>query len=753
MIQSIRMILAGALALASGVAGPAMASPRSQNGDTARFLEEVRQWTRSAAPTEEALPGGARLLRLPRGAGFYIGGFRRPDGGFTLSCTDNPVATLERLLLQPVKARTDAQGRGARMSGRRAWVAALIVMALSAPVCSAPSWGATITLLNTDDPGEGLNDPTPAPPLSSNPGVTLGDQRRYVLERAAKVWGGVLESDVEIRVEVSFDPLPCSPIFSYGGAGGWISSMSDFSGAQFPFTWYPIALANKLAGVDLDPGPPESNNDIFIIFNSDAALPECFGQPFYLGTDDQHGTAVDLFPLVLHEIGHGLGFGNSVDETTGSNFGGQTDVYSHFTLDTTLGQTWSNLDPGPVDDATRAASALRCGKISWNGPSVTAAVPSILDPGTPTLTVTSPAGLAGDYLAGKSTFGALLTPGGVSSEVEVAIDGTGAPADACEPLVGFTPGNIALVDRGTCFFVVKAANAQAAGAVGVLVADNVAGCPPPEIGGTDPSITIPVVRISLEDGLLLKGQLPAPGVTATLRLDSRPLGADAANHALLYAADPVAPASSISHWDSSVHPNLVMEPFGNPDLRINVTGLDLTPSLMRDLGWFNTDLSIVQSESADPVPSNAVFSYFLDVRNGGSGTDSPVTVTSILPAGTQFFSAAGVGWSCNPGPGTVTCTRVAVPRPDLPHGPAPRITITLIAPPAPGVVSNIATVSAPQPLADLVPGNNSATATTTIVQSGFNGTAEIPTLSVTGWIVFTLVLLGLASRRLLKRGS
>lgn len=111
MIQSIRMILAGALALASGVAGPAMASPRSQNGDTARFLEEVRQWTRSAAPTEEALPGGARLLRLPRGAGFYIGGFRRPDGGFTLSCTDNPVATLERLLLQPVKARTDAQGR------------------------------------------------------------------------------------------------------------------------------------------------------------------------------------------------------------------------------------------------------------------------------------------------------------------------------------------------------------------------------------------------------------------------------------------------------------------------------------------------------------------------------------------------------------------------------------------------------------------------------------------------------------------
>lgn len=628
------------------------------------------------------------------------------------------------------------------MSGRGTWLAAILLAMLSVP-CRA----ATITVINDNLPGEGLNDPTPVAALPTNPELTLGAQRLFVIQHAADIWAGILESDVEIRVQASFDPLPCSPVFSFGGAGGWISAMSDFPGAQFPATWYPIALANKLAGVDLDPGPPSSNNDLFIIFNSDAALPTCFGQDFYLGIDDQHGTALDLFSLALHEIGHGLGFANSVDETTGSNFAGQTDIYSHFTLDTTLGQTWSDLDPGPADDATRAASALRCGKISWNGPSVTAAVPSLLDPGTPTLTVVSPAGLAGDYLAGKSYFGALLTPGGVSSEVEVANDGTGAPADACEPLVGFTPGNIALVDRGTCFFVVKAANAQAAGAAGVLVANNIAGCPTPEIAGTDPSITIPIVMISLEDGLLLKGQIPVPGVTATLRLDSRPMGADAANHALLYAADPVAPASSISHWDTSLHPNLVMEPFLNVDLRASINGVDLTQSLMRDIGWFNTDLSITQSESADPVAAGALFSYFLEVTNGGSGTDSLVTVTSTLPAGAHFVSAVGMGWTCSHLAGNVTCTRVAGPGPDLPHGPAPAITLTLSAPMAQGTMSHTVSVSSPQPLADLVPGNNSATATTTVVQSGIRGAAEIPTLSITGWIVFTLALLGLALRR------
>ena len=60
-------------------------------------------------------------------------------------------------------------------------------------------------------------------------------------------------------------------------------------------------------------------------------------------------------------------------------------------------------------------------------------------------------------------------------------------------------GRIALLDRGTCGFVVKAKNAQNAGAIAVVIADNVAGSPPPGMAGVDPTVVIPAVRITLAD--------------------------------------------------------------------------------------------------------------------------------------------------------------------------------------------------------------------------------------------------------------
>ena len=69
-----------------------------------------------------------------------------------------------------------------------------------------------------------------------------------------------------------------------------------------------------------------------------------------------------------------------------------------------------------------------------------------------------------------------------------------------------SPGKIALIDRGLCGFTVKVKNAQDAGAIGVLVADNVGGAGRP-LGGVDPTITIPSVRIPLGIGNTIKGQL------------------------------------------------------------------------------------------------------------------------------------------------------------------------------------------------------------------------------------------------------
>ena len=94
-------------------------------------------------------------------------------------------------------------------------------------------------------------------------------------------------------------------------------------------------------------------------------------------------------------------------------------------------------------------------------------------------------------------------------------DGTAPTSDACTPLVngGAITGNIALVDRGTCGFTIKVKNAQNAGAIGVIVANNAAG-PPGGMAGVDPTITIPSVLVAQSTGNLIKGALP--GVNATM---------------------------------------------------------------------------------------------------------------------------------------------------------------------------------------------------------------------------------------------
>lgn len=131
-----------------------------------------------------------------------------------------------------------------------------------------------------------------------------------------------------------------------------------------------------------------------------------------------------------------------------------------------------------------------------------------------TIKVLAPAAVAGDYASAEGVFTPpLKTHGPVSAQV-VQTD----PPLACETLknTAALQGKIALIDRGTCFFVDKIRRAQAAGAIGVIVVNNVDG-PPIEMGGQGDTsdIDIPGVMISQLDGSILKGQL-ANGLTATL---------------------------------------------------------------------------------------------------------------------------------------------------------------------------------------------------------------------------------------------
>jgi subtilisin family serine protease len=88
-------------------------------------------------------------------------------------------------------------------------------------------------------------------------------------------------------------------------------------------------------------------------------------------------------------------------------------------------------------------------------------------------------------------------------------------ADACTALpAGSLSGSIALIRRGTCGFYDKARNAQAAGAVGVIIFNNVAGIQNITVAGT-PAVTIPAVSVTAADGVRLSNLIAAGPVTLT----------------------------------------------------------------------------------------------------------------------------------------------------------------------------------------------------------------------------------------------
>jgi hypothetical protein len=134
----------------------------------------------------------------------------------------------------------------------------------------------------------------------------------------------------------------------------------------------------------------------------------------------------------------------------------------------------------------------------------------------PTLIVNQPASI-GTCAAAPADFGpSLNTTPAVTGNVVLADDGRGATSDGCTRFRNgdAIAGNIALVDRGICAFTVKVENAQAMGATGVLIANNILGGPS-RMPGVEPSITIPSVMISRTAGATIKQALP--GVNATMK--------------------------------------------------------------------------------------------------------------------------------------------------------------------------------------------------------------------------------------------
>jgi len=458
-------------------------------------------------------------------------------------------------------------------------------------ISSTPARAADIVLNIVDPPNVGFNDPTPVPAVGGNAGTTLGEQRRIVFETAASIWEAALAPNVDIVIQSSFAPLACTATGGVLGSAGTIQIFANFENAEWPNTWYHSALANHLAGEDQTPGSPDPgllappfNDDIVAFFNGDIGVnPNCLtGTSWYNGLDNQAAAnQIDLLNVVLHEFAHGLGFSAFRDRSVaGDAVLGLSDVYRAYSFDNELALYWNQMDK-----RQRAVSTVNDPNLVWHGPNVSAQVPAQLS-GLPVVRVTAPGGIAGDYTAQTASYGLPLDPPpGDIGEIVLFNDAVGPdPNDACDNLDPGVAGKIALINRGTCNFALKSAVAQLSGAVGVIIANNApTGLPP--MGGADliPPI-ISSVGITMADGNLIKANLP--GVVASLLADPALgfSGADADGFAKLYAPAAFAPGSSVSHWDTTLTPNALMEPFINSDLE-GASTLDLTPYLMRDIGW------------------------------------------------------------------------------------------------------------------------------------------------------------------------
>ena len=456
---------------------------------------------------------------------------------------------------------------------------------------------ATIIINNINAPGVGFNDATPATPVAGNTGTTVGEQRLIAFTYAANIWGATLTSTQPIVINAQFTALSCTATSGVLGSAGATQVFSNFANAPQTNTWYSYALANRIAGAYLGTAnAPQINSN----FNSNLGTPTCLAASgWYYGLDGNQGSLIDFVAVLQHEMAHGLGFQTFTSGTTGNFLGTAPNqfpsIWDHFLFGSAAGLLWKDMTP-----AQRVASAISLDKLVWTGAGVNGAVPSVLRFGLAGATISGPAAgpAAGTIRVGEASFGTAIGATPITGEVMPVPEQTPGAGPGCEPLNAANSlavnGRIALIARGTCGFTVKVKNAQNAGAVAVLISDNVVenAAAPSGLGGADATVTIPAVRIFLSDGDKLREATKrrsrtASGVFVDIGLVvAQYAGADAMNRAQMFAPNPFQSGSSVSHFDSAMFPNQLMEPAINGDLTQSVLPpQDMTYRLFQDIGW------------------------------------------------------------------------------------------------------------------------------------------------------------------------
>ncbi len=234
--------------------------------------------------------------------------------------------------------------------------------------------------------------------------------------------------------------------------------------------------------------------------------------------------------------------------------------------------------------------------------------------------VNSPSEIAGIYEYGPAgdgatAWGADLTTDVWTGDAEFIDDGTALPTEGCSAAVNDLTGKVALIDRGSCNFSLKALNAQDAGAIAAIIFNNQPGAGVIVLGGGDfaGDVTIPVVMLSYEDGQTIRNALMDGAVNISIgniRFDND-LSIDATS--VIYAPFGTIPASQLGDTTFVVNPGAVIT---NPGL-LSASGVTATATIGytpleggASTEVYNESASLSESLDSDSTSSLVVLPSF-----------------------------------------------------------------------------------------------------------------------------------------------
>lgn len=169
------------------------------------------------------------------------------------------------------------------------------------------------------------------------------------LQLAVDMWSANFESKVTITIDATWSNSQSGAVLGSARPGGYFAG---FSGAPDSSLWYPSALANALAGKDLD----VRNSEMIINVNARAEWNR-------RGDSVPTNREYDLQSVFIHEMGHGLGFlsNNTYDSILGFGSIEQPTPFDAFTQ-TEDGRRLADL-PSPSIELGKALSA----PLFWSG--------------------------------------------------------------------------------------------------------------------------------------------------------------------------------------------------------------------------------------------------------------------------------------------------------------------------------------------------------------------------------------------------